>query len=324
VNDALNNNLGFKSISVKNEGKKEIENSAAVTCNGTVLCGNIEAKEGFLPQLGFNYTLDPQSEVFGDVTQNMRAFVAAATGASPYATTLDGFNAIKNSLKPETSTTWEAGYRYNGGTLQGVATVYLVDFSDRLLGYAPGSGIQGNPTVLQNVGKVRTTGAELGLRFVPVTNWSWQNSLSFNKSTYQDDVRNAAGAVVAATQGKNVVDAPKLLLRSEFGYDDGAISAKLGLDHTDKRYFTYTNDLTTAGDGKGHVAAYTTLNLSAGYRVQDLGLAKELAVQLNVTNLTDKEYISTIGSNGFGNSGDNQTFLAAAPRQYFLSITGKF
>ena len=33
--------------------------------------------------------------------------------------------------------------------------------------------------------------------------------------------------------------------------------------------------------------------------------------QLNATNLTDNDYVSTIGSNGFGNSGDNQTLLAA-------------
>jgi iron complex outermembrane receptor protein len=254
----------------------------------------------------------------------MRAFIAAATGASPFATSLDGFNAIKDTLKPETSTTIELGYRFNGEGLQGVATAYWVDFKDRLLGYAPGSGIQGNPTVLQNVGKVRTKGAELGLRWLPAQNWSWYNSLSVNDSTYQDDVRDGTGAVVVATSGKQVVDAPKLLVKSEFGYDDGQWLAKLALDHTGKRYFTYSNDLSVVGDGQGSVDGYTTLNLSTGYRFKGLGWAKQFDVQLNVTNLADKQYISTIGSNGFGNSGDNQTFLAAAPRQYFLSLSGRF
>ena len=324
VSDALKINLGFKSLDVKNEGTKQVENNVAVSCDGTVLCGTIKAKKSFLPQLGFNYQIDPQQELFGDVTRNMRAFIAAATGASPFATTLAGFNAINGTLKPETSTTWELGYRYNAGALQGLATVYLVDFKDRLLAYAPGSGIQGNPTVLQNVGKVRTKGAELGLRWAVTSNWNWYNSLSFNDSTYRDNVTDAAGAIVAATSGKQVVDAPKVLLKSEFGYDDGHALAKIGLDHTGKRYFTYTNDLAVAGDGKGYVGSYTTLDFSAGYRFTDLGRIKQLGVQLNVSNLTDKEYISTIGSNGFGNMGDNQTFLAAAPRQFFLSVNGSF
>jgi iron complex outermembrane receptor protein len=324
ITDEFKINAGFKSLNVRNIGNKTIENNAAVTCNGSVLCGTIEANNSFLPQIGFNYSLSPGNEFFGDVTRNMRAFVAAATGASPFATTLAGFNGIKDSLKPETSTTFEAGYRFAAASVQGVATVYLVDFKDRLLGYAPGSGIQGNPTILQNVGAVRTKGAELGLRWTPANNWSWYNSLSMNDSTYQDDVKNAAGTVVAATAGKQVADSPKLLLKSEFGYDNGGLSAKLSLDHTGKRYFTYTNDLTAAGDGKGFVDAYTTLNLSAGYRMTNIGFAKELGVQLNVTNLTDQRYISTIGSNGFGNSGDNQTFLSSPPRQYFLSVNGKF
>jgi len=46
-------------------------------------------------------------------------------------------------------------------------------------------------------------------------------------------------------------------------------------------------------------------------------------VQLGVTNLTDRKYISTVGSNGFGNTGDSQTLLTGAPRQVFVTFTGK-
>ena len=43
-------------------------------------------------------------------------------------------------------------------------------------------------------------------------------------------------------------------------------------------------------------------------------------IQLNATNLFDKAYVSTIGSNGFGNVGDNQTLLSGAPRQFFATL----
>ena len=43
-----------------------------------------------------------------------------------------------------------------------------------------------------------------------------------------------------------------------------------------------------------------------------------------MTNLTDEDYVSTIGSNGFGYSGDNQTLLTAAPRQAFVTLRKRF
>jgi iron complex outermembrane receptor protein len=41
---------------------------------------------------------------------------------------------------------------------------------------------------------------------------------------------------------------------------------------------------------------------------------------INVANLFDKRYVATIGSNGFGNSGDNQTLLAGSPREFLATL----
>jgi iron complex outermembrane receptor protein len=49
-----------------------------------------------------------------------------------------------------------------------------------------------------------------------------------------------------------------------------------------------------------------------------------LAIEGSVTNLTDKRYIATIGSNGYVASGDNQTLLAGAPRQWFVTLRRGF
>jgi iron complex outermembrane receptor protein len=49
-------------------------------------------------------------------------------------------------------------------------------------------------------------------------------------------------------------------------------------------------------------------------------MKKPVELQINATNLFDRTYVATIGSNGFGNSGDNQTLLAGAPRQVFATI----
>jgi iron complex outermembrane receptor protein len=317
INDALKINFGFKSLNVQNEAK-------AIQTPAVLAEGKIESKDSFLPQIGFNYTANDESELFGAVTENMRAFQSAAT-VGPFSTSVAGFDAIRDTLKPETSTTYELGWRYNTGTLQAVVATYYVEFKDRLLGIQAGSGIVGNPTVQQNVGGVKTKGVEVGARWQISPSWSWYNSLSYNQSEYQDDVVDANGVVLAATKGKTVVDAPEELFKSELSYDNGAFFGKLGLDYTGERYFTYTNDLVAnSGDGLGKIDSYTLLDMALGYRLKDFGIGKNLSIQANFTNLTDESYISTMGSNGFGNSGDKQTFLAGAPAEWFLSLSGQF
>lgn len=336
IGDDLKVNFGFKTLSVQNKARAIVD-----TRFTTSLAGTIKASEDFLPQVGFNYQMNDSQEMFGAVTKNMRAFIAAATGASPFATSPTNFQLLQNSggLKPETSTTYELGWRYNVADLQAVAAVYYVDFKDRLLGNTIGAGIVGNPVVLQNVGDVQTKGAELGVRWAFMDDWSWYTSLSYNESRYQDDVTRidlGEGGIpittIIPTGGKHVVDAPQELLKSELSYDNGTIFGKLGVDFTGERYFTYTNSLCNPlappcppdGDGQGKVKSYTVANMSLGYRFKDFGFGKNLSIQANVTNLTDEKYISTIGSNGFGNSGDNQTFLAGAPLQWFVSLQGQF
>jgi len=254
----------------------------------------------------------------------MRAFVAAATGASPFATSPTNFAALQASggLEPETSTTYELGWRYNVGNVQAVVAAYYVEFKDRLLANTIGAGIVGNPVVLQNVGDVETKGAEFGARWAFMDDWNWYNSVSYNDSKYQDDVVSVTivGGVPVTTitpiGGKYVVDTPRELFKSELSYDNGTIFGKLGLDYTGKRYFTYTND--------SSVSSYSVFNLGLGYRLRDLGFGKNLTLQGNVTNLGDEEYVSTLGSNGFGNAGDGQTLLPGAPRQWFISLNGQF
>ena len=78
-----------------------------------------------------------------------------------------------------------------------------------------------------------------------------------------------------------------------------------------KRFFTHTNDQSVPGR--------VLVDASLGYRFSLAGLRKA-EIQLNASNLFNKKYISTIGSNGFGNSGDNQTLLAGAPTQVMASL----
>jgi iron complex outermembrane recepter protein len=140
-------------------------------------------------------------------------------------------------------------------------------------------------------------------------------SYSYTDATYRDDVVNAAGVVVAATDGKTVVDTPKHLLRGELAYDSDGPFGRIGANYMSKRFFNYLNDRS--------VGSRLLVDATIGYRF-DVGARAPVELQLNATNLFDKRYVSTIGSNGFGNSGDNQTLLAGAPQQFFVTLRAGF
>ena len=303
-------NLGWKGFEVNNE--------ANPTISGGRAAGKIRSRDWFQPHAGVAYAVNDKVELFGGFTQVTRAFVSSTT-SGPFSTTQAGFNAIRGSLKPEESDTYELGARYNDPVFNGVIGVYYVNFRNRLLGVTTGAGIVGNPAVLQNVGSVRSVGFEAAGDVRLGGGLTLFASYSYNDTTYENDVLNSLGALIAATEGKSVVDTPKHMLRGEVAYDSDTFFGRLGANYMSKRYFTYTNDLILAGDNKGSVPSRVIVDATLGYRF-DAGLRAPIELQLNATNLLDKRYISTIGSNGFGNRGDNQTFLAGSPQQFFATL----
>lgn len=306
VNEALTVNFGFKSLSVEN---------SATTLVGANKTGVIEAKENFLPQVGATFDLTPDSQLFAGYAENMRAFASSGT-SGPFSTSKAGFDAIKDKLKPELSQTLEAGWRFKSADVQGVVAVYHVQFKNRLFGVPVGSGIQGNPSALSNVGGVTAKGFEAAVAWDFTQDWSLFASYAYNDSTYDDDTRDGNGVVVGRTAGKTTVDTPENLFKAELAYDNGALFGKLSLSYVGARFFNYENDRS--------VPSQTVADLAVGYRFEGEPWLEGLEVQLNVTNLFDEDYISTIDSNGFGLRGDNQTLLTAPPRQVFVSLRKAF
>ena len=306
--DGFSINAGFKSINAENTATPRI---------GTI-AGTIKAKDDFLPQVGATVDLADGHQLFATYAENMRAYQASAT-SGPFSTTQAGFDFIKTRLKPEESRTIEAGWRFNLDAVQGVIALYDVKFKNRLLSVAQGPGIIGAPTALSNVGGVSSQGAEFGGTIELTEAFSVFGSLSFNDSKYSDNTVDGTGRITA-TDGKTLVDAPKTLAKGELAYDDDNLFARLTVSHTGKRFYTYLNDQP--------VKSYTLVDVTAGYRFdENSGFAKGWEIQANLTNLFDKKYVSTIGSNGFANSdptGTNQTLLAGAPRQAFVTIKTQF
>jgi iron complex outermembrane receptor protein len=298
-------NAGFKSVDVTIKASNLV---------GTRAAGELSAEKKFLPQAGFSYSVTADDEVFASASKNMRAHQPGVTG--PFSQTQAAYNAGVANLKPETSTNVDLGYRFKRDALQGSLAVYSARFDDRQLSVATCAGIVGCPSTFVNVGKVDTKGLEAIAVWKFNRAFSWFNSYTFNDSKYKSNYMD--GNTLVAVDGKTVVDAPRQLFNTELSYEGGPWFARVGGKYTGKRYYTYLND---AG-----VPSFWLANLSAGYKMKSLGWMKELSLQVNVTNLFDKQYISSIGTNGFQASDPNgtaQTLLTGAPRQVFVTLSGK-
>ncbi|MCZ8063329.1 TonB-dependent receptor [Silanimonas sp.] len=297
---------GFKALDA------EIE---AVSRRGTRAQGRIEAKDSFLPQLGLRFEVAPGFELFGSYAENMAAFRAGVNG--PFSASQTGFNAIRGTLRPETSTTFEGGLRYGNEGFQSSLTLYRVDFEDRLLTISQCAGIVGCPSVLANVGDVETSGAEAAMDWRLGGGFSLFGSLSWNSSEYASNYLD--GTTLVPTDGKTVVDTPEMLANVELRYAADAVEARIGMKYTDERFITFVND--------SRVPDYWVTDASVSYRFGDLGLAKDLKATLNVTNLFDEDYFASVGTNGFvarDPQGLNYTLVTGAPRQVFLTLEASF
>ncbi|MFM7274955.1 MAG: TonB-dependent receptor domain-containing protein, partial [Gammaproteobacteria bacterium] len=166
ISETLRVEGGFKSVSV------DIEAQTAIGADKT---GKISTDEGFLPQIGFVYTLDDRNEIFGDASRNVRALIGSATGTSPFSATQAAFDEIRGRIQPEMATTWELGWRFFLDGVEGVVTAYYVEFDDRLLAIQQGSAIIGNFNALANIGKVETSGIEAGANWRLTDGLSWFN-----------------------------------------------------------------------------------------------------------------------------------------------------
>ena len=107
---------------------------------------------------------------------------------------------------------------------------------------------------------------------------------------------------------------------SELAWTPGPWDMRISANYTGKRYYTNTNDAS--------VPSFWIMNAEAAYDFGKLGsVVQDLKLALNVTNLLDKRYFATIGSNGFVASdptGAFQTLLPGSPRATMLTATVRF
>jgi iron complex outermembrane receptor protein len=320
LDDALSIDFGFKSTSAKSDAQalRGIAKAAPPTST-QFASGVLKAKDNFLPEIGARWTIASGHEVFASYAENMAMFQGGFK-LGPQSVSQAVWDAQGQYLKPETSKSFDAGYRYVGDSLQVSLAAYDVKFDNRLLQYNPcPTNQQQNPgcgNSFHNAGGVTSKGAELGVLWRPMSWLTWYNSASYSKSTYDENLNwCTTTCVIKQTAGKQQVDTPKQMFASVLSLKQGGFSASLQGKYTGRRYYTYTNDQSFGG--------YATFDLGLSYDFGEVGPWKGAKASLNVANLTNERHASNFDSSVFAPddaAGSILVFHSSAPRQIFATI----
>jgi len=331
LNEKVALSAGFKTEETTTDGElSKTFQSSPVFVPGQYAQGKLTSGKPFLPQFGVNVKLDKNNEVFGDAAYNVRSYQPGGYGFgnSPWGTTQVAFNTLNSTLNPETSWTEEVGFRSSLKVASAQASYFHVNFSNRLLAFANGKGIQGNPSLLNNVGGVTTNGIDGAVTLRLGTQVTLYNGATWNKSTFDDNVVKADGTCLytdaagncMSIKGKIMVDTPEGLYKTSLDWHKSGVFANLGADYLSTRYFTYTND--------GSVDGRFLAEFGAGFKREELGAFKELKAQFNVYNLMNNQYYASIGTNGFSGSDplsvNNNTLQVGSPRTIAGTLSVRF
>ncbi len=285
--------------------------------------GTIKTTENFLPQVGFVWNVTAGDDLFADAQKNLRQFIVYGAGGSAWSLANQAaFDYFKANVKPETSWTYEGGYRFHHrftgpiSAVEGQLSVYHVDFQNRLLSISPTPvilSLVAGAAVLANVGDVKTDGVDLAATVHFGHSLSLYNAVSYNRSVFQDDYMS--GTTTVHTAGKFVPAEPEWMNKTILSANFGDFDMQLSGDYVGKRYATYTNDLWVKG--------YFLTGLQAGYRfnLPSGSPLRSARVNLNITNLGNIKTTSTLVVGAA--SGTYNTY-PMAPRMTFVSVTTKF
>lgn len=209
-----------------------------------------------------------------------------------YATYAAGFSAPKTDnlytsspqlVRPETSNSYAAGWRYQSHLLTTSFSAWDVEYKNRIVStYDPLD--PGAPTVDRNIGAVSMYGLDLEAGLRPMEHLSLYASAEFMKSKIKgDEPVVASGGVIYSlpTRGKEMVLTPDQTVSARAQYELGDFTVGLQGKYTGKRYVSDVNDAS--------LPSYTTLDFDARWDLKSLG-QKDTYIQFNIYNLLNNRY----------------------------------
>lgn len=239
----------------------------------------------FTPNVGMTYNFTPEFSFAVNYAKNVSVPSTDALYNSLYAPV----GTAAANPAPETSDSFDAGFRYTTGKVQAAITPWYSQYKNRLVS---AYNIECDCNIDTNLGDVKKYGVDASVSYRPVRELLFYVFGSYIGSEIQNDVRSGANAFLP-TAGKRERSAPEWLAGGRIQASLGDFDLGAQAKYTGQRFL---NDINTIGfDG------YTVVDLDVRYSLASVGLPKT-AFQLNVTNLFDEFYVGSFpGSlNGTG------------------------
>ncbi|HRO03457.1 MAG TPA: TonB-dependent receptor, partial [Terricaulis sp.] len=186
------------------------------------------------------------------------------------------------------------------------AGVWLTEFENRIIRSADPL----DPTVsyARNVGAVDLWGADFQVGTEITEAFSIYGSIAYSMSELQNNLPGQTQG-----RGNQLVDSPEWTAGVRAEYDFGPVALGVQAKWTDDRF---SNDFNT------EVApSFTTIDADLRWNLGQSWNNENTYFQLNIINLLDEEYISTISS---GTNGGTGFFGVGAPRTVMLTLRTEF
>jgi iron complex outermembrane receptor protein len=261
----------------------------------------------FAPRAGASYKVSDGVEVFGSYTKNYKALQDSQ---------LRGRDV--SNVNTETANSFDLGLRYKNHWLNTSLTVYKINFDNRIVdfNFTLPPEVQGSrsfsPDGIQiNAGSTQSSGVELAAQIRFLEGFEWYMSAAKNKTdsvvvrSIQTDER---GQLVSV----NWISAKRtdLPFFGELSYSRGRFRAAMNADYVDFREGNFA--------GSRGAPAYWLAGMHASYAMglRRAGPIDSLALNVSVSNLFNKPYLSGVAQDG--------RFYVGSPRTLVFSASTDF
>ena len=252
---------------------------------------------------------------------------------------------------PETTNSYEGGYRFRSGPIQAQVAGYYLNYKNRIVTATdldPLSNTFGS-TIDRNVGDARVYGFDGQVTYRPMRDLSVYAYLSYTNSRIKNDIVGLATATAAAnspcpagtpvgtrcqvvvvnTAGAQFAETPKWTWGGRLQKDFGPLSLSAQYKFVGRRFSTddngrtpnanFNNPGTLPIDRRGRTSDYNIFDVDALIRLDDYLPVKRTSLRVAVTNLLDEYYFANINTqNGLTNG---PRFSVGSPRTVQATVS---
>lgn len=278
-----------------------------------------------LPNVGVEWRLDSNNSLYASYAEGFSAprtdnLYTVSRGATPTSINF-------SSAAPETTQSYDLGYRYQSGAMIGSIALWRTDYHNRIVNsFDQDLGF----FVDRNIGDVKLEGVDAQLGFSPMHGLTLYGSASYIHSELLNNTPLGATSFLN-TRGKELVETPDWTYAARAEWDiNHWLSVGIEGRHVGRRFATDVNDEL--------VPEYNVVNLDARLTLDFLP-GHNTYLQLNVTNLLDESYLGSISSTtnalaitdtdpvtagNQGRSGSAPTYGVGPPRTVLMTLRTEF